>query len=73
MTRSGKPAQNEKLYAYLEVQKVKERRMIDADELLKLAKKTQRKLYAEDYDEILSYEDVVRLVDVLAGSEEEQP
>ena len=50
-----------------------QKRMIDADELLKLAKATQKKLYAEDYDEILSYEDVERLVDVLAGSEEEQP
>ena len=49
------------------------KRLIDADDLLKLAKETQRKLYAEDYDEILSYEDVERLVDVLAGSEEEQP
>lgn len=49
------------------------KRLIDGDELLKLAKETQRKLYAEDYDEILSYEDVERLVDVLTGSEEEQP
>lgn len=49
------------------------KRLIDGDELLKLAKETQRKLYADDYDEILSYEDVERLVDVLTGSEEEQP
>ena len=41
------------------------KRMIDADELLKLAKATQKKLYAEDFDEILSYEDVERLVDLL--------
>ena len=40
-------------------------RMIDAEEFLKLAKEIQKKLYAEDYDEILSYEDVERLVDLL--------
>lgn len=49
------------------------KRLIDADELLKLAKEIQKKLYAEDYDEILSFEDIERLVDVLTGSEEAKP
>jgi len=44
---------------------------IDAEELLKRAKEAQRKLYAEDYDEILSYEDLEELVKTLEEADEE--
>lgn len=43
---------------------------IDADELLARAKALQRRLYAEDYDEILSYEDLEELVGVAAKNYE---
>ena len=43
---------------------------INAEELLKRAKEVQRKLYAEDYDEILSYEDLEALVKKLEEDSE---
>ena len=42
---------------------------VDAAELLARAKEVQRRLYAEDYDEILSYEDLEYLVQALAVDE----
>ena len=42
---------------------------MDAAELLARAKEVQRRLYAEDYDEILSYEDLEYLVQALAVDE----
>jgi hypothetical protein len=42
---------------------------VDAAELLARAKEVQRRLYAEDYDEILSYEDLEYLVQALVVDE----
>ncbi len=46
-------------------------RRIDGDALVQYAKDTQKALYAEGYDEILSFEDVKKMVDELA--EESKP
>ena len=46
-------------------------RRIDSAELLGRAKKVQQKLYAEDYDEILSYEDLEELVGMMAEETED--
>ncbi len=47
------------------------RRLIDADALLEAAKAAQKRLYAEDYDEILSYEDLVRMVEGMVKDEQD--
>ena len=46
-------------------------RTIDADKLLEAARNLQIELYAEDYDEIMSYLDLKKLVSEMYGSEAE--
>ena len=45
---------------------------MDAAKLLARAKAVQRKLYAEDYDEILSYEDLEELVKTLEEADADE-
>lgn len=48
-------------------------RRIDGDALLQMARDVQTALYAESYDEILSYEDLKKMVIELQAEEERAP
>ena len=45
-----------------------ERKVIDAAELILEAKKIQLRLYAESHDEIMSFDDLVKLADRLSSA-----
>lgn len=47
--------------------------MIDERELLEKVKAVQRRLVAEDYDEILSYKDLEKMIEALMKEQEEKP